>query len=154
MLRTILCTSIFAVGTQIQAQELISTAGNTADDGTTQIAFSIGESVTVTHQDGTNQLTQGFHQGEVTVSFIEENLLQLKVYPNPNNGIFQLTKDDLSPVIYKIYSLQGEFIENGTFSALQKEFNLSHFANGNYLLEIATAEDNQQKTILKISKTN
>lgn len=139
---------------QITAQELISNSGTSVTNGNTQLDYSVGETVVSSHTQSNDQLTQGFLQGNVTVSYTTENLLQLSLFPNPNNGIFFLSKDNLEPLTYKIYSIQRELLNSGAFNSLRKQFDLSDYTNGTYFLEVFPIEDETQKTILKIVKTN
>ncbi|CAG5077065.1 T9SS type A sorting domain-containing protein [Parvicella tangerina] len=154
MKKTLLYLILATISFQVDAQNLISTSGTSVQDANTKLAYSIGETVVTTYTQGSDQITQGFHQGNTTVSFTSENQLELQLFPNPNNGVFFLSKKDLQPLSYKLFTIEGVLLNSGAFTSLRKEFDLSAYANGNYLLEVLPLGDKTQKTILKINKTN
>ena len=139
---------------QAQAQEIISSAGSSLENANGELDYTIGEVITTTHSQGNESLTQGFHQPNVMVSYIEENTVDVQLFPNPNHGIFFIAKKDLQPFGYRILSIQGQLLETGAFTSIKMQFDLSEYANGHYLMEIYSMEEKTQKTILKINKTN
>ena len=55
---------IFLIGANnfVNAQEVVSTQGDSYSNASSSIDFTIGEVIIDTGTDGTNDLTQGFHQ--------------------------------------------------------------------------------------------
>jgi hypothetical protein len=62
-----------------------------------------------------------------TPSGIDENKTDLKIYPNPTNGIVYLSGN----IEYKIYNVLGTFLMQGK----GKLIDLSAYSNGIYILE-------------------
>ena len=56
---TLVLFSLLATGT-VSAQEVVSSQGDSYSNGS--IDFTLGEVIIATGTDGTNDLTQGFHQ--------------------------------------------------------------------------------------------
>ena len=77
----------------LSAQEVISTQGDSYDNGTNTIDFTIGEPVIETVSDGTNDATQGFHQTNLTITNIEDldANFSVNIYPNPTSEVINLT---------------------------------------------------------------
>ena len=63
---------------------------------------------------------------------------QLTVYPNPNNGVFYISSENLQKPVFEIYDLAGKFIRNfqGGESLSIYSANISDLAKGTYLLRI------------------
>jgi len=73
--------------------------------------------------------------------------LQLAIFPNPNNGEFQLSLDarqQLGATDLSIYSAQGTLVYNHRFETLsgsvKKQINLTNLASGIYLIRITGEE--------------
>ena len=88
------------------------------------------------------------------ISVEEEALSFFTIYPNPNNGVFSLSFDDLSESSsIEIHNILGQLVHKEFLNkhTLTKEFNLSHFEKGIYTvslnLEGKTAQT--QKIIIK-----
>ena len=84
----------------------------------------------------------------------EEALSFFTIYPNPNNGVFNLSFDDLSESSsIEIHNILGQLVHKEFLNkhTLTKEFNLRHFEKGIYTvslnLEGKTAQT--QKIIIK-----
>ncbi|MEN8250213.1 MAG: hypothetical protein ABFS32_14870, partial [Bacteroidota bacterium] len=70
----------------LTAQEVVSSGGETGTAAGYEISWTVGEPVIETVSDGTNTLTQGFHQTKLTVTSVNEfsiSGIELKVFPNP-----------------------------------------------------------------------
>ena len=58
---TLVLFSLLATGT-VSAQEVVATQGGSYSNTSASIDFTIGEVIIATETDGTNDITQGFHQ--------------------------------------------------------------------------------------------
>ena len=58
---TLVLFSLLATGS-LSAQEVVSTQGDSYSNVSGSIDFTLGEVIIATESDGTNDLTQGFHQ--------------------------------------------------------------------------------------------
>ncbi len=74
------------------------------------------------------------------VSSIQENLSEnfISVYPNPSNGIFQLTVDNMqsAEVELEIYNVSGEKIYTASNIQQQNQIDLSAISKGLYIIKV------------------
>jgi len=77
------------------------------------------------------------------------NSQQFNAFPNPSNGLFQISMEKESIKIIKAYSILGQLIKEVHF---QNSIDLSTFEDGVYLLELTTKND--ERFITKINKQN
>ena len=72
------------------------------------------------------------------------NLLEVSVYPNPSNGVFQINWDGAQggDVLYNIVDALGRQIESGVWNETASSFNtvidLSSYDNGVYRLNVVS----------------
>ncbi len=94
----------------LSAQEVISTQGDSYDNGTNTIDFTIGEPVIETVSDGSNDVTQGFHQTNLTITNIEDLDVNFSVniYPNPTSDVINLTIEKYEKITFQIFDMGGE----------------------------------------------
>ncbi|MEN8118488.1 MAG: T9SS type A sorting domain-containing protein [Bacteroidota bacterium] len=137
------------------AQEVVSSAGETQSASGYEISWTIGEPVIETVTDGTNTLTQGFHQSKLTVTAINEfpvSEIGLKVYPNPTENFVHIHFSELiENVHYALYNNAGSLIENNTIRSTKTKLNLKQYASGQYILKL-TQDTNQPLQTFKIIK--
>jgi len=72
----------------VTAQEVVSTQGDSYSNASGNIDFTIGEVVINTGTDGTNDLTQGFHQTNWYFVGLEGHSpsYEATIFPNPTSG--------------------------------------------------------------------
>lgn len=74
----------------------------------------------------------------------------LKIYPNPNNGIFTLKSNDASKYSVTIFNILGKIVySEENISEENHIFDISNYKNGLYFLKIIK---NNKKSIMKIVK--
>ena len=81
----LLLISVTGYSQDIQ-QQVIASAGDQYNNASASVSWTVGETVTATLTNSSIHLTQGFQQGNLTVSsLVEQDMLDfsLKVYPNP-----------------------------------------------------------------------
>jgi hypothetical protein len=68
----------------------------------------------------------------------EEQKAVISVFPNPNNGIFSLTSQEIIEPgsQLEIFDISGRIVHSFAFDGKSSEFNLSHLPQGSYLLKI------------------
>ena len=123
-------------------QNVIGTAGNYFENGTASLSWTIGETVVETVSDETNTLTQGFQQGNLSVTTLikqAEAVNYLKVYPNPVENILHV-ETDKTGVFYQLLNISGQSVSNGILENTKQEINLSAFPAGSYILKIDNRE--------------
>ncbi|MDA9274986.1 T9SS type A sorting domain-containing protein [Crocinitomicaceae bacterium] len=87
-MKNLLLFGALALSLNSLGQEVVSTQGDSYTNANGSIDFTIGEVVINTVTDGTNDLTQGFHQTNWNFLGVDnhEQNFEATVYPNPTNG--------------------------------------------------------------------
>jgi hypothetical protein len=140
---------------QHASPELICSSGGSFGNSTYQIDWSIGELATSVHSAGTYLLTEGFHQGNLTVTAVEDwqKDFKISVFPNPATDYINLNLAgnlNLKGLKYKVTDISGkDKIVNEIQSATQT-INCEQFSSGIYFLTIL--QNNQSIKIFKIIK--
>ena len=81
-----------------------------------------------------------------------ENISQVAVYPNPSNGIFNISLNNLQPTSINVYDLTGKVVyTNQQISIVnnQTTIDLSAVSNGIYFLKMNVEGQNIVKRIVK-----
>ena len=146
---TVIITMVgVAFGANAQSIEpaVVASSGTHFSNGTTQVSWTIGEPVIATYDNGSNILTQGFHQTLLTVTGIRETEALLEgvtVYPNPADYLlnvkFEVNQSNVSAMLFDAAGrmITSEQIESGT---TQHQLDLTGLSNGTYLLRLMTDE--------------
>lgn len=124
-------------------QNVTATAGAYSENATGSLSWTIGETVVETVSDGTNTLTQGFQQGNLSVTTLikkTELSSNLKVYPNPVENILHV-ETDKTGMDYQLLNINGQAVSNGKLENMTQEINFSDLPAGTYFLKI-----NNEKT--------
>lgn len=105
---TLVLFSLFATLT-VSAQEVVSTQGDSYSNGSANIDFTIGEVVIDTGTDGTNDLTQGFHQTNWNFLGMEDFALDYEaiIFPNPTEDVLNIRTSMFDNVTYTLYDAKG-----------------------------------------------
>lgn len=123
------------------AQELISSGGSNLSNTNGSISFSIGELMVETLSDGSNYLTQGFHQPKLSITDISE-LVDLKfnvlAYPNPTSDVLQLQIESeyAENMNFMLYDVNGRKIIQEKIIDTETSIQLNHLKSGIYILRI------------------
>jgi hypothetical protein len=146
--KTIGLFSLFA-SISVSAQEVVSTQGESYSNASAKIDFTIGEVVINTGTDGTNDLTQGFHQTNWTFLGVEDFApnFQATIFPNPTQDVFNIKTSVFENVTYTLYDAQGKLVMQNILSAEQTPIQVSRLAPGSYSLTL-----NNETQNLKIFK--
>ncbi len=143
---------------QTTSRTLISTGGSTFSQGTYQLDWSIGETLIQTYENGGQILSQGFQQGNLIVTGVEDFDInvRIKVFPNPvtkkikiywqsfdnqNDSKFQITVTDIS----------GKTLYEAPLQSREQSIDLSFYKSGTYIVVIS--HGNQAVKSFKIIKT-
>lgn len=71
-----------------------------------------------------------------TVSIAENTFADLLVYPNPSEGIINITAAPGIPKSYRIYDIAGRIVMEGPISAGTSQVNIGRLERGIYLLQL------------------
>ncbi|MBK8352044.1 MAG: T9SS type A sorting domain-containing protein [Saprospirales bacterium] len=110
----------------MQAQQLtpsvICSASGTLSNGTTNVYWTIGETIVETMQSGNNQLSNGFQQANYIITAIKNNKTSydIQLFPNPTNNLLNLKINvmQLKNVRFQLFDMQGKMVKE---DALQNE---------------------------------
>lgn len=141
---------------QIVSSDIVPASGNTFVQPTLTMDWTLGDLSIETYKNNNITLTQGFQQGNLLITKIEDNISisnSIKVYPNPAKSIVNIEITDFSNIIYyELFSPDGKQILNGSINSALETIDLSAFANGLYFLKIISNSDNKAKQVFKIQK--
>lgn len=138
----------------LSAQEVISTQGDSYDNGTNTIDFTIGEPVIETVSDGTNDATQGFHQTNLTITNIEDldANFSVNIYPNPTSEVINLTIEKYEKITFQIFDMGGKLVEELMLTSSTTNVNVSDYPKGTYLLTLTQSDKKKIKTYKIVKK--
>lgn len=135
---------------------VVASSGDYFTGSAATLSWTLGEVVTDTYIGTNNQLTQGFHQPEISFVMVEDLAIELilSLYPNPTVGIVHLEiRNSTEPMSILIHDLDGKLIYSDAYQPESiKKIDLSDFANGLYLMQIHNSKNETIKTI-KIQKS-
>lgn len=151
---------LVTVGLSCMAQsierQVISSTGNFSSGGNVQLSSTVGELAVETLISGSITLTQGFQQPDNNGNVGLEDLgveLTYNIYPNPTADklFISLESKKALSLSLKITDMQGretgiEISEIRVAGSIKTEMDLSHLANGQYLLHLLDAAHQMQQT--------
>lgn len=128
----------------VSAQEVVSTQGESYSNASAKIDFTIGEVIINTGTDGTNELTQGFHQTNWNFLGVEDHApnYEAVIFPNPTQDVLNIKTSVFENVTYTLYDAQGKLLMQDKLSAEQTPIQVSQLAPGSYSLELIFKEGN------------
>ena len=140
---TLVLFSLFA-SISVSAQEVVSTQGDSYSNASANIDFTIGEVIIDTGTDGTNDLTQGFHQTNWNFVGVEDHAPSYEaiIFPNPTSKVLNIRTSTFENVTYTLYDAQGKLVMQDKLSAEQTPTQVSQLAPGNYSLTLNNQTQN------------
>ena len=129
--------SLFAT-ISVTAQEIVSTQGDSYTNASGNIDFTIGEVIINTGTDGTNDLTQGFHQTNWNFVGLEDHAPSYEaiIFPNPTSEVLNIRTSTFKNVTYTLYDAQGKLVLQDKLSAEQTPIQVSQLAPGAYSITL------------------
>ena len=134
----------FFASLAVSAQEVVSTQGESYSNASANIDFTIGEVIIDTGTDGTNDLTQGFHQSNWNFLGVEDFApnYEATIFPNPTEDVLNIRTSTFENVTYTLYDAQGRLVMQDILSAEQTPIQVSQLAPGSYLLTLNNETQN------------
>lgn len=134
-------------------QEVISCQGESYSNASGSIEFTIGEVIIATETDGSNSLTQGFHQTNWNFVGLENHYgnLEAIIYPNPMNTDLTIKSENFDGVSYMMYNATGKIVVEGMLVSHESSIDVEKFAKGSYNL-VLFKEDKKMKTFKLIKQ--
>ena len=138
MKKQIFLFATFFAAFSASAQEVISSQGETYSNANGSIDFTVGEVIVNTGTNGTNDLTQGFHQTNWNFLGVEDYApdYQVTIFPNPTQDVLNIKTSVFENVTYTLYDAQGKLIMQDILSVEQTPIQVSQLAPGSYSLEL------------------
>ena len=120
----------------VSAQEVVVTQGDSYTNSNGSIDFTIGEVVINTGSDGSNDLTQGFHQTNWNFVSIEDHVpsYEATIFPNPTSDVLNIRTSSFENVTYTLYDARGKLVIQDKLSSAQTPIQVSQLAPGAYSL--------------------
>lgn len=134
--KTITWLSFFLLSLGLNAQEVISSQGESYSSASGSIDFTIGEVAIDTGTDGTNDITQGFHQTNWNFVGLENQApdYEVIIFPNPAEDVLNIRTTAFENLTYSLYDAKGKLVLKDELSAEQTAIQVSQLAPGNYSL--------------------
>lgn len=137
------------------AQEVISAQGDSYSNSSGSVDFTIGEVAINTGTNGTNDLTQGFHQTNWNFLGIDNHAqnFEATVYPNPLGSELYVQAENFEQVTYILYDATGRIVAENNLNALETVIDVSALAPSAYSLVLRNENQENMKTF-KLVKTH
>ncbi len=146
--------ALLSANAQTASPELVSSAGESFNNTSYQLDWSIGECITTTHTAGDYVLTQGFHQNSYVITAVEDlrSDIYMSVYPNPTSDFISLKVESskAEDLQYTITDFSGRVLQTSNFVGDIEQINFSNYAVGTYFISVT--ENNQLIKSFKIIK--
>ena len=138
----------------VYAQELVSSQGDSYSNADASIDFSIGEVLISTQTDGTNTLTQGFHQTNWKLVSIEHTAANYEaiIFPNPTEDVLNIKTNSYEEVKYSLYDALGKLVAQDKLSGEQTTLDMRDLAAGSY--SVLLKKGNKNLKTFKLFKIN
>ena len=145
--------SLLCIGSA-SAQEVVATQGDSYSNASGNIDFTVGEVIIATGTDGTNDITQGFHQTNWNFVGVEDHApnYQATIFPNPTEDVLNIRTSTFENVTYTLYDAQGKLVLQDILSAEQTPIQVSQLAPGSYSLTLNN--ETQNLKTFKLVKTH
>lgn len=144
MIKYILVFVSLFISLFVVSQDVVSTQGDSYSNANASIDFTIGEVVISTGSDGTNDITQGFHQTKWSYVGLENHSpkYDVTIFPNPTEDVLNVQTLQFDNVTYMIFDVNGKLILHDKLSEEITAIEVGQLAPGSYSLIL---KDNQQK---------
>ena len=151
--------SCFYVSGQDILSSVVSTAGNSVEEGGIEISWTLGDLVIETQESGSIILTQGFQQSYYSISSLIEPVsdnFKLKVYPNPASEFIWISieSDEPTDVIIELYDLNGKLIKNNILKRAEGQIKIpvNDLSASQYILKVSDSSGNFVQTFKLIKR--
>ncbi len=132
----------------LNAQEVVSTQGDYYSNSSGSIAYTVGEVVIDTGTDGTNDITQGFHQTNWNFAGLTDYKpdFSASVFPNPTSEMLNIRATSFEGVSYELYDAKGSLIRTAPLSGELTTVPASSLAPGSYSVRLKQADGQPLKS--------
>ena len=143
-MKQLLILGLLTIINSVHSQEVVSTQGETYLSPNAIIDFTVGEVVINTVSDGTNNITQGFHQTNWNFVGLENHTPSFEaiIFPNPTSEVLNIMASAFENVTYTLYDAQGKLIVKDKLTAEQTLIPVSQLATGSYSITLNNPKEN------------
>lgn len=147
------------VNGQSISPQVIASAGTHYVGSNAQLSWTIGEPVITTVSNGSNIITQGFHQTLLNVTSVEEQCIagvNVSVFPNPTSDVLNINLvNNLKDLQMDLFDMTGKLLQARKIGAAEGNVQISmlEYARANYLLRVYSA-DGSVNYAYKVQKMN
>ena len=143
-MKHLLILGLLTIINSVHSQEVVSTQGETYSSPNAIIDFTVGEVVINTVSDGTNNITQGFHQTNWNFVGLENHTpgFEAIIFPNPTLEVLNIRASAFENVTYTLYDAQGKLIVKDKLTAEQTLIPVSQLATGSYSITLNNPTQN------------
>ncbi|MBA4322669.1 MAG: hypothetical protein C0408_07620 [Odoribacter sp.] len=139
----------------LKAQEVVTSSGGYGITAGSKVSWTIGEPVTETAIGINNILTQGFNQGNLTITAIKKSDfpgVSLKVYPNPASDHLKIVvgEIDYANLRFVLFDINGKALLRNTITGIETDIPIGNLIPSTYLLKVY--RNKTELTIFKIIK--
>lgn len=144
MKRNIFVLSVLLITITATAQQVISTQGDSYSNANGSIDFTIGEVIINTVNEGTNDITQGFHQTNWNFVGVVDHTPSYEaiIFPNPTEDVLNIKTSTFENVTYTLFDAQGKLVLQDKLSEEQTPIQVSQLAPGAYSLTLKSETQN------------
>ncbi len=132
--------ALLGANAQTASPELVSSSGDSFNNTSYQLDWSIGECITATHSGGDYVITQGLHQGNYVVTSVEDLRLDISmsVYPNPTTDFISLKVESskVEDLQYTITDFSGRVLQTEDLAGDIEQLNFTNYAIGTYFISV------------------
>lgn len=125
---------------QTASPELVSSAGESFNNTSYRLDWSIGECVTATHSSGSYVITQGFHQNSYVATLVKDLRADMKmsVYPNPTSDFISLKVESskIAGMQYTVTDFSGKVLETAEIRTSLQTLNFTNYPVGTYFISV------------------
>ena len=138
------------------AQEAVVSGGGYAVAETTSISWTLGELAIETFVAGDLILTQGFQQGSLLITTVEEITdpdFRLTIYPNPvsDHLIIEVPENQVEGLRFQVFDLSGRLLMTEPLGAPLRELSFGAMEPGMYMVRFIQGGETK-KTVRIIKK--
>jgi hypothetical protein len=136
--KALIAFSLIVGSTTAFGQEVISTQGDSYSNSSGSIDFTIGEVVINTGTNGTNDITQGFHQTMWNFVGIEDFDADfvVSIFPNPTQDVLTIRATAFEDVTFVLTDATGRIVMRDVLSGELTPLDVSSFEMGTYNLSL------------------
>lgn len=138
------------------AQQVVANSGNTGSAAGYTVDWTLGEPAIETFTGTNNILTQGFHQTQLVITALKENLypgLEVKAYPNPTGNFLKIEviQPGNEEFQYVLTDIEGRKVMKKKRFTDAEDINMSSYVPGIYMVIVSNSKQERVK-IFKIVK--